>query len=533
MALKPHLQSLRELSGRVEIAACYTPSEERREAFGRDNPDLSITDSLERVLADRSIRSVVLLTPPTTHQDLVQRCAAAGKHVLLEKPLEVTVDRGRQAVEAMEKAGLRLGIVLQHRFRAASRRLDALMRGGELGALLSGSAYIRWWRAPEYFAQPGRGMKARDGGGVLLTQAIHTLDLFQSLTGPIARVAAFAKTSPLRRIDTEDVVCAAIGFGNGAVGAIDATTVSFPGFPERIELACENATAVPSVETLEVFWKDGRVERIEGSSAGGGGADPMAFSHEAHKAPITDFLDAVEGNRDPVVSGREALEVHRLIEALLRSSEEGRVVEVEQHRGYRDERRHPSDAASEGPGRRLRHAHALLRRAYPTAPTATMTPPVASVEDYRAVQRRRGLSRTVIVPPTTYGTDNRRTLDGIAGLGLDSTRGIAVVTDAVTERELEDLTSRGMRGALPHARGRAIGWDQLDRIAARVQGVGWQSSSSSTGASCRSARRKSGLAGTSDRPHRQASSRCRSITRPSAASSGSSRADACGSSSRP
>src|SRR3954469_7387910 len=323
MALKPHLQSLRELSDRIEIADCYTPSEERRTSFGRDNPDLSITDSLERVLADGSIRSVVLLTPPTTHQDLVQRCAAAGKHVLLEKPLEVTVDRGRQAVEAMEKAGLRLGIVLQHRFRAASRRLEALKRGGELGgflsrsaftwwgrgALLSGSASIRWWRAPEYFAQPGRGMKARDGGGVLLTQAIHTLDLFQSLTCPIARVAAFAKTSPLRRIDTEDIVCAAIGFQNVAVGAIDATTVSFPGFPERIELACENATAVLSVETLEVFWKDGRVERIAGSSAGGGGADPMAFSHEAHKALITDFLDAVEGNRGPAVSGREALKV--------------------------------------------------------------------------------------------------------------------------------------------------------------------------------------------------------------------------------
>ena len=94
MALKPHLQSLRELQERVEIAACYTPSAERRDAFGRENPDLSITDSLERVLADKSIRSVLLLTPPTTHQDLVQRCAAAGKHVLLEKPLEVTVERG-------------------------------------------------------------------------------------------------------------------------------------------------------------------------------------------------------------------------------------------------------------------------------------------------------------------------------------------------------------------------------------------------------------------------------------------------------
>jgi UDP-N-acetyl-2-amino-2-deoxyglucuronate dehydrogenase len=329
MALKPHLQSLRELQERVEIAACYTPSEERRDAFGRENPDLSITDSLERVLADKSIRSVLLLTPPTTHQDLVQRCAAAGKHVLLEKPLEVTVERGRQAVAAMEKAGLRFGIVLQHRFRKASRRLAELVGSGDLGALVSASAYIRWLRSPEYFAQPGRGMKARDGGGVLLTQAIHTLDLFQSLTGPIARIAAFARTSPLRRIDTEDIVCAAIEFGNGAIGAIDATTVSYPGFPERIELACENATAVLSVETLEVHFKNGRTERLEGSSAGGGGADPMAFSHEAHKALIVDFLDAVEQGRHPAVSGREALKVQVLIESLLRSSDEGRPVEIE------------------------------------------------------------------------------------------------------------------------------------------------------------------------------------------------------------
>ena len=332
MALKPHLQSLRELSGRVEIAACYTPSEERREAFGRDNPDLSITDSLERVLADRSIRSVVLLDAaddaPGPRPALRRRRQARAAWKSRSRSRSTAGGKRSRRWRRPAFASASCCSTVSAPPRGGSTRS---MRGGELGALLSGSAYIRWWRAPEYFAQPGRGMKARDGGGVLLTQAIHTLDLFQSLTGPIARVAAFAKTSPLRRIDTEDIVCAAIGFGNGAVGAIDATTVSFPGFPERIELACENATAVLSVETLEVFWKDGRVERIEGSSAGGGGADPMAFSHEAHKALITDFLDAVEGNRDPVVSGREALKVHRLIEALLRSSEEGRVVEVEQH----------------------------------------------------------------------------------------------------------------------------------------------------------------------------------------------------------
>jgi predicted dehydrogenase len=328
MAHKPHLQSLRDLGERAEIAACYTPSAERRENFGREHPDLSITDSLERVLADKSIDAVILLTPPTTHLDLVQRCAAAGKHVLLEKPLEVSVERALGPVESMEKAGLIFGVVLQHRFRAASRMLRELVTGGDLGPLLSGSASIRWWRSTEYFAQAGRGMKERDGGGVLLTQAIHTLDLFQSLTGPVARVAAMAKTSGLRAIDTEDVVGAAISFRNGAVGTIDATTVSYPGFPERIELACENATAVLAAENLEVFYKDGRHVRHEGGSAGGGGADPMAFSHEAHKALITDFLDALDEGRPPVVSGREALKVHRLIEALLESSASGRMVEI-------------------------------------------------------------------------------------------------------------------------------------------------------------------------------------------------------------
>ncbi|HEX2726483.1 MAG TPA: Gfo/Idh/MocA family oxidoreductase [Beijerinckiaceae bacterium] len=328
MAHKPHLQSLRELGDVVEIAACHAPSAARREAFAQANPDLPVAADLDEVLRDDTIGAVILLTPPTTHLGLVERCAAAGKHVLLEKPVEVSVERATRAVEIMDEAGLVFGVVLQHRFRAAARRLRELIRGGEPGELVSASASIRWWRPPEYFAQAGRGMKARDGGGVLLTQAIHTLDLFQSLTGPVTRIAAIAKTSPLRSIDTEDVAAAAVEFHNGAAGTIDATTVAYPGFPERIELACVNATAVLVAESLDVFWKDGRHDQLAGSSAGGGGADPMAFSHEAHKALIGDFVDAVRRRRQPLVSGREAVKVQVLIEALLRSSAEGRAVTI-------------------------------------------------------------------------------------------------------------------------------------------------------------------------------------------------------------
>ena len=171
-------------------------------------------------------------------------------------------------------------------------------------------------------------MKARDGGGVLITQAIHTLDLFQSLTGPIAKVTAFAKTSPLRKIDTEDIACGAIEFANGAIGTIDATTVAYPGFPERIELAGEKGTAVLNAETLDLYFKDGRHVHHEGAVSKSGGADPMAFSNDAHKALIVDFLDAIDQYREPTVSGRESLKVMRLIEALLRSASEGKPVSV-------------------------------------------------------------------------------------------------------------------------------------------------------------------------------------------------------------
>jgi UDP-N-acetyl-2-amino-2-deoxyglucuronate dehydrogenase len=321
MAHRPHLQGLRELKDRVEIAAAYTPSPSRRASFAKANPDLAVCDSLERILDDASIDVVLVLTPPRTHLDLVERCAAAGKHVLLEKPVEVTAARATRAVEAMERAGRRLAIMLQHRFRQGSRHLGDLMRAGALGNLLSGSASIRWWRPPEYFAEPGRGMKDRDGGGVLLTQAIHTLDLFLSLAGSVERVAAMAVTSPLRRIDTEDVVAAAIAFRGGAIGTIDATTVAYPGFSERIELACAKGTAVLTAGNLVIHWKDGREERHGSDQGSGGGADPMAFSHDAHKALIADFLDAIDQGREPEVSGREALKVHVLIEALLASAE--------------------------------------------------------------------------------------------------------------------------------------------------------------------------------------------------------------------
>jgi predicted dehydrogenase len=320
MAIPPHAQSLVELADRVEVAGVFSRERDKLDRLTA-RFTLPVTDALAPLLADRSIEAVMLLTPPTTHLELVERAAAAGKHVLLEKPVEITAERAQRLVETAERAGITLGVVLQHRFRPNALRLEALIRDGALGAIVGASASIRWWRPQSYYDEPGRGTKARDGGGVLLTQAIHSLDLFQSLAGPIVEVTAFTGTSAIHRMETEDTVCAGVRFATGALGTIDATTASYPGFPERLELIGTRGTAVLNGGALELYWQGGRTESFEGERLLGGGADPMAFSHAHHRAVLSDFLDALDDGRAPKVSGREALKVHRLIDALLRSGE--------------------------------------------------------------------------------------------------------------------------------------------------------------------------------------------------------------------
>lgn len=319
MAAKPHVLALRDLAARVEVAAGYSRSAERRAAF-KSTYGLPVSDDLDALLADRSIDTALILTPPWAHRDLALRCAAAGKHVLLEKPIEATLERATETVEACDKAGVKLAIVFQHRFRLGALKLAELVASGRLGRLVSCSASIRWWRSPEYFAQPGRGMKERDGGGVLLTQAIHTLDLFLSLVGPVAEVSAFHRNSGLRAIDTEDVAAASLRFANGALGVVDATSTAYPGYPERIEIAGDKGSAVLEIERLRAQLMDGTVIEEGSAGGGGGGADPMAFDHAANTRLLADFLDAIDQNRAPRTNGRSALHVHRLIAAMLESA---------------------------------------------------------------------------------------------------------------------------------------------------------------------------------------------------------------------
>jgi predicted dehydrogenase len=330
MAVTPHARGLVDLvqQGRADVVAAFAPSAERRARFAAAYP-FSVTDSLERILANPDIDAVGILTPPNTHLDLVRRAATAGKHVLLEKPLEISAVRSLELVETAERAGVTLAVMLQHRFRPAGERLAALLRDGTLGAIVNCSTSIRLWRPQSYYDEPGRGTRARDGGGVLLTQGIHTLDLMLSLAGPVAEVRGFAATSPVHRMETEDMVAAGVRFANGALGVIEATTAAYPGAAERIDIAGTKGAASLAGTSLTVTWMDGRREdMVPDGSAGGTGADPMAFPHDYHRAAWADFIDAIRQRRAPRVTGREALKVHRLIDALLTAAEQGGTIRV-------------------------------------------------------------------------------------------------------------------------------------------------------------------------------------------------------------
>ncbi len=329
MAVGPHAKGLVDLAaeGKVDVVAAYAPSADRRAQFAA-NYAFPMVDKLEAILEDSSIDGVGILTPPNTHFDLVQRAAAAGKHILLEKPLEITTSRAEALVIAAENAGVTMAVMLQHRFRPAGERLAQVLSQKRIGDIVNCSTSIRLWRPQTYYDEPGRGTKARDGGGVLLTQAIHTLDLMLALTGPhsgpITQVRGFAQTSPVHRMETEDMVVAGVRFANGALGVIEATTAAYPGFPERIDIAGTKGSASLAGTSLVVTLADGtREEMIPDGSAGGTGADPMAFPHDYHRAVWADFITAIATGSTPRVTGREALKVHRLIDALLETGRNG------------------------------------------------------------------------------------------------------------------------------------------------------------------------------------------------------------------
>ncbi len=323
----PHFQSLDDLAAEAEVVWVYGRSAPRL-ASVRLPAGARATTRLEDILEDPSISAVIVLTPPGAHLEMVQRAASAGKHVLVEKPLDINVLRATALVEVCDSAGVTLAVMLQHRLREGALALKALLAAGDLGQLVSASAVVRWWRPQSYYDEPGRGTLARDGGGVLMTQAIHTLDLLLSLTGLPQRVTGLALTSPVHRMECEDTAAALLQFAGGAIGVLQATTAAYPGFAERLEINGTRGSASLEGGQLSVALTSGRTFTVGSAQASGGGANPMAFDHGPHRAVLQDFIRAVQQGVPPAITGRSALAVQQVIEAIMQASRTGQAVQL-------------------------------------------------------------------------------------------------------------------------------------------------------------------------------------------------------------
>lgn len=319
MAAQPHLAALRDLAEIADVIWACSPSPERTQAFSAEYPEWPVTNDVTAAITDHRVEAVILLTPAHTHARLGIEILASGRHLLVEKPLDARMDLAEELVAAAKRSGTRLGVVLQHRFRPAARRLLELARSGELGEIAGAAMSVPWWRPQSYYDEPGRGTMERDGGGVLMTQAIHTLDLFRALAGQLRVRSAHASRTALHRMETEDMATALFDLPSGGCATMMATTASIHPGPETIELFGATGAARLSGNHLAVTWLDGRTEEL-GDSAFNAPTGPMDFDHGPHRDLIADFVRAVRSGREPECSGDEALATQRLINEILEAA---------------------------------------------------------------------------------------------------------------------------------------------------------------------------------------------------------------------
>jgi UDP-N-acetyl-2-amino-2-deoxyglucuronate dehydrogenase len=292
---------------------------------------------LDAMLADPAVDIVTICTPSGAHLEPALAAANAGKHVIVEKPLEITLKRCDQIIDACEKNGVVLSTIFPSRFHDSSQTLKAAIESGKFGTLTLGDAYVKWFRTQEYYdSGQWRGTWALDGGGALMNQAIHSVDLLTWLMGPVAELTASTATLAHDRIEVEDVATASLRFSNGALGVIEATTAAFPGALKRIEVHGSHGSAVIEEEDIKAWEfakmtaRDKKIasEFDRRTKTGGGAADPLAIGHAAHAHQFRDVLKAIKNRTSPSIDGYEGRRSVEIILAIYKAAETGKAIQL-------------------------------------------------------------------------------------------------------------------------------------------------------------------------------------------------------------
>ena len=339
MIARYHARAIQEIPGaRVAALVSRTPANGEKLIAETGIPPCPVLMELSSALKAPGVDAVVITTPSGAHREPALIAAGAGKHVVVEKPLEITGPRCQDIIDACDRAKVRLCTIFPSRFGDANVALKSAVDAGKFGRMTLGETTCKWWRTQQYYDEGGwKGTQALDGGGALMNQAIHNVDLLLWMMGPATHVSGFTAMLAHERIEVEDTAVAVIRFQSGALGVIQATTSVHPGYPKTIAVHGDRGSAV--IEQDDVLRWDFTPETDADKAvkarfaakvgASGGSADPKAISHEGHRRQLADFVAAVRENRAPKVDGREGRKSVDLICAIYESNRTGRVVELQ------------------------------------------------------------------------------------------------------------------------------------------------------------------------------------------------------------
>jgi UDP-N-acetyl-2-amino-2-deoxyglucuronate dehydrogenase len=325
---KVQAEAIKSIPGATLLAVCAR--DETRTTEFADRFEISAYTDYDKFLEHPGLSIVTICTPNGTHAELGSKAARTGKHVLVEKPIEIDLDRADALIEACDRAGVKLGVIFQSRFLAEAQKLKQALDEGRLGRLLIGDAYVKWYRAPEYYA-PGswHGTMSLDGGGALINQAIHTVDLLNWMMGPVETVFAMKAALRYPQLEGEDTLVASLRFRNGALGVIEAATSAKPGFKRRLEISGERGTVILDGDAIGCWAIDGEeMEAGESVQLTDGSANPAAISNEGHRRQIEDLIAAVSDDRPPMIDGREGRKALELVRAIYESASSGEAVRL-------------------------------------------------------------------------------------------------------------------------------------------------------------------------------------------------------------
>jgi predicted dehydrogenase len=308
-----HAQAYRNIG--YDLTVCTNTSAEKGRAFA-EATGAEFVSNYEELVRHPRVDIVDICTLPGFRLPAVELCAQLKKHVIVEKPIATNLETARKMMEVAHGAGIQLGVVSQHRFDDSTKFLKRAIADGRLGKIIQADAYVKWYRSAEYYSRPIKGSWAGEGGGALINQAIHQLDVLLYLMGPFDRVSAAWQLGAAHQIESEDVVNALLWYANSATGVLQASTALWPGYPERIEIHGTKGSAIVTGDKLtrwDVQDDTGDPAPIDHAMASGA-SDPMAISTLTLERQFLDFGDACATGRAPMVS---AIEGYRALEAVI------------------------------------------------------------------------------------------------------------------------------------------------------------------------------------------------------------------------